>query len=87
MLVGIAIGFVVGILPGLGGPTTLALMLPFIFKMQAVEAFAFLLGMAAVTATTGDITSILLVSQASRPPPPPSLMVIPWPSRGKRGGL
>lgn len=59
MLVGIAVGFVVGILPGLGGPTTMALMLPFIFKMSAVEAFAFLLGMAAVTATTGDITSIL----------------------------
>jgi TctA family transporter len=59
MLVGIAVGFVVGILPGLGGPTTLALMLPFIFKMSAVEAFAFLLGMSAVTATTGDITSVL----------------------------
>jgi TctA family transporter len=59
MLIGIAVGFVVGILPGLGGPTTIALMLPFIFKMNAVEAFAFLLGMAAVTATTGDITSIL----------------------------
>jgi len=59
MLIGIAVGFVVGILPGLGGPTTMALMLPFIFKMNAVEAFAFLLGMAAVTATTGDITSIL----------------------------
>lgn len=59
MLVGIAVGFIVGILPGLGGPTTMALMLPFIFKMSAVEAFAFLLGMAAVTATTGDITSIL----------------------------
>ncbi len=59
MLIGIAVGFVVGILPGLGGPTTLAIMLPFIFKMKAVEAFAFLLGMSAVTATTGDITSIL----------------------------
>lgn len=59
MLVGIAVGFVVGILPGLGGPTTLALMLPFIFKMNAVQAFAFLLGMSAVTNTTGDITSIL----------------------------
>ena len=59
MLIGIGLGFVVGILPGLGGPTTLALMLPFIFKMQPVEAFAFLLGMAAVTATTGDITSVL----------------------------
>ena len=59
MMLGIVIGFAVGILPGLGGPVTLALMLPFIFKMEAVEAFAFLLGMAAVTATTGDITSIL----------------------------
>ena len=59
MLIGIAAGFVVGILPGLGGPTTLALMLPFIFKMNAVQAFAFLLGMSAVTNTTGDITSIL----------------------------
>jgi putative tricarboxylic transport membrane protein len=59
MMIGIAIGFVVGILPGLGGPTAMALMLPFVFKMNAVEAFAFLLGMTAVTATTGDITSVL----------------------------
>ena len=59
MMIGIAVGFVVGILPGLGGPTAMALMLPFIFKMSSVEAFAFLLGMTAVTATTGDITSVL----------------------------
>jgi putative tricarboxylic transport membrane protein len=59
MMIGIAVGFVVGILPGLGGPTAMALMLPFVFKMNAVEAFAFLLGMTAVTATTGDITSVL----------------------------
>ena len=59
MIIGIAVGFVVGILPGLGGPTAMALMLPFIFKMSAVEAFAFLLCMTAVTATTGDITSVL----------------------------
>jgi TctA family transporter len=59
MCIGIFIGFVVGILPGLGGPTAMALMLPFVFKMSAVEAFAFLLGMTAVTATTGDITSVL----------------------------
>ena len=59
MLIGMLLGFVVGLLPGLGGPTTLALMLPFVFKMTPVEAFAFLLGMLAVTSTTGDITSIL----------------------------
>src|SRR5918999_2390565 len=59
MLVGIFIGFWVGILPGLGGAATLALMLPFIYKMDPTSAFAFLLGSNAVTATTGDMTSIL----------------------------
>jgi putative tricarboxylic transport membrane protein len=59
MLAGIALGFWVGLLPGLGGATTLALMLPFIYTMQPVEAFAFLLGMHSVVATTGDVTSIL----------------------------
>ena len=59
MIIGIAVGFAVGILPGLGGPATIALMLPFIVKMKPVEAFAILLGMASVLATTGDITSVL----------------------------
>jgi TctA family transporter len=59
MLVGIGVGFAVGILPGIGGTTSLALMIPFVINMQPAEAFAFLLGMVAVTATTGDITSIL----------------------------
>jgi TctA family transporter len=34
-------------------------MLPFIYNMDPTQAFAFLLGMAWVTATAGDITSIL----------------------------
>src|SRR4030065_39711 len=59
LLIGAAIGFWVGILPGLGGATTLALMLPFIYKMTPQEAFPFLLGMHSVVATTGDITSVL----------------------------
>jgi TctA family transporter len=59
MILGMAIGFGVGILPGLGGATTLALMLPFIYNMDPTTAFAFLLGSNAVTATTGDITSVL----------------------------
>src|SRR4030042_185473 len=59
LLIGAAIGFWVGILPGLGGATTLLLMMPFIYKMTPQEAFPFLLGMHSVCATTGDITSIL----------------------------
>ena len=59
MLLGIAVGLVVGILPGLGGAATLAMMLPFVYPMDAISAFAFLLGMHAVTAVGGDITSVL----------------------------
>src|ERR671922_1083350 len=59
MMLGMAIGFAVGILPGLGGATTWALLLPFIYNMDPTTAFAFLLGSNAVTATTGDITSVL----------------------------
>src|SRR5688572_2966168 len=59
MLLGSFLGFWVGLPPGLGGTTTLALMLPFIYQMTPVEAFAFLLGMHSVVSTTGDITSIL----------------------------
>jgi TctA family transporter len=59
MLLGISVGLVVGILPGLGGAATLAMMLPFVYPMDAISAFAFLLGMHAVTAVGGDITSVL----------------------------
>ena len=60
LLIGITVGFFVGLLPGLGGLATLALMLPFSYTIkEPVQAFCFLLGMLAVTGTTGDITSIL----------------------------
>jgi putative tricarboxylic transport membrane protein len=60
LLIGIGVGFMVGLLPGLGGLSTLALMLPFSYTIKTpIEAFCFLLGMLAVTGTTGDITSIL----------------------------
>jgi putative tricarboxylic transport membrane protein len=59
MLLGIVVGFWVGILPGLGGPVTLAIMLPFTFDMKPTDAFAFLLGMNCVISTTGDVSSIL----------------------------
>ncbi len=43
MLIGIAIGFFVGLLPGIGGLSTLALMLPFSYSIkEPISAFAFL---------------------------------------------
>lgn len=57
--IGVLLGFVVGILPGLGGAVTIALLLPFTFDMDPIPAFALLLGMYVVTSTTGDLTSVL----------------------------
>lgn len=48
MMIGIVVGIMFAILPGLRGPTTLALMLPFFFKINAVAAFVFFIGMSAV---------------------------------------
>lgn len=59
MVIGVLVGFVVGVLPGLGGAVTLALMLPFTYHMTPVQAFAFLLATYATTSTAGDITSVL----------------------------
>lgn len=57
--VGVVIGFLVGILPGLGGAVTLALLIPVTFGMDPVPAFSLLLGMYVVSAIAGDFTSIL----------------------------
>ncbi len=59
MMIGVLLGLVVGLLPGLGGPVGLAVLLPFTFEMEAIDAFAFLLGMLSVTSTASDITAIL----------------------------
>jgi putative tricarboxylic transport membrane protein len=60
LLAGVVIGGLVGILPGLGGAATIALLLPFVFDQPTHQAFALLIGIVSVTATTGDLTSILL---------------------------
>ena len=60
MLIGIVLGFIVGILPGIGSAGAVALMLPFTFAMDPVPAFALLLGMYAVTSTSDSIASIML---------------------------
>jgi TctA family transporter len=56
---GVFMGFWVGILPGVGGPATLAILIPFTFTLDPFTAFALLLGMISVATTAGDITAIL----------------------------
>ena len=59
MLLGVFTGLFLGVLPGIGGPVILALLLPFAFTMGKVEALTFLLSAHAVGVTGGSITAIL----------------------------
>ena len=57
---GVFLGLVVGILPGLGGSAGLALILPFIFGMDASHALAMMIGLQSVTATSDTFPSVLM---------------------------
>jgi len=59
LALGAVLGLFIGIIPGIGGVTGLALLLPFTFGMDPYAAFAFLLGMGAVTSTGDSIPAIL----------------------------
>jgi putative tricarboxylic transport membrane protein len=67
MLLGILIGLMVGILPGIGGLFSLAVLIPFTFKMDPASAFALLLGAHAPSYTGGAITTILLNTPGDPP--------------------
>jgi len=59
MLIGVAYGLVVGILPGLGGIVALALLLPFTYGHELAATLALLLGAHIATIWGGSVTSIL----------------------------
>jgi putative tricarboxylic transport membrane protein len=56
---GVTIGLAIGILPGVGGVAGMALLLPFTYNMDSYSAFAFLLGLGAVTSTSDTIPAVL----------------------------
>lgn len=61
------VGLLLGVLPGLGGLTALALLLPFIYGMEPMAGLGFLLAAHAVVYTGGALTSIALGIPGSGP--------------------
>src|ERR671931_487619 len=59
LALGCLMGLVLGIVPGIGGLTGTAMLLPFTFTMDPYSAFALLLGLGATTATGDPIPAIL----------------------------
>jgi putative tricarboxylic transport membrane protein len=58
--IGVGVGMVVGIIPGLAGGAGLAILIPFVFGMDPVNGIALLIGMLAITTTSDSFASILL---------------------------
>lgn len=59
LALGVVIGLILGVIPGLGGLVGLSLLLPFTFNMDAYTALAFLMGLQAVVVTSDTIPAVL----------------------------
>lgn len=55
----VLLGLCIGVIPGLGGIVGLAILIPFTYSMDPLAAFAFLIGMGAVTTTSDTIPAVL----------------------------
>jgi TctA family transporter len=59
LVFGVLVGLAIGLLPGIGGLTGFALLVPFTYTMDPYAAFAMLLGMASVITTSDVIPAVL----------------------------
>jgi putative tricarboxylic transport membrane protein len=60
MLLGLPLGLIIGLLPGLSGITAFAFLIPFTFGMQPLIGLAFLLAAYAAVSQGGSMTAIVL---------------------------
>lgn len=60
LLIGVSLGLLVGVLPGIGGIAGLSLLLPFIYGMDPVSGLALMVGLLAVNPTSDTFSSVLL---------------------------
>lgn len=65
LLVGVLAGLIVGIIPGMGGIVAVSLLLPYIYRLDAIAAAAMLTGALAVVHTSDTITSVLIGAPGS----------------------
>ena len=60
MLLGLPLGLIIGLLPGLSGITAFAFLIPFTFGMSPIVGLAFLLAAYAAVSQGGSMTAIVL---------------------------
>ncbi|MDP2645376.1 MAG: tripartite tricarboxylate transporter permease [Desulfobacterales bacterium] len=85
MMLGVMIGLVFGIIPGLGGLTGLSILLSLVWGMQPVQALSFLLALSCATSQGGSITAILLNVPGTGPNAATLLDGYPMAQQGQAG--
>ena len=60
MLLGVCVGLVIGVIPGLGGIAGLSLLMPFLYGMDPISALGMLIGLVAVIPTSDTFASVLM---------------------------
>jgi len=60
LIAGVLLGLIIGIIPGLGGSTGLALTLPFIIGVEPSAAIGLMIGLQSVTATSDTFPAVLV---------------------------
>lgn len=82
---GVVVGIIFGIIPGLGGATAIALLLPLTFGMEAEQAIILMGGVMGAVSAGGAVTSILLNTPGTAPNAATCFDGYPLAQQGKAG--
>jgi putative tricarboxylic transport membrane protein len=82
---GVVVGWIFGVLPGIGGLSALAVFVPLTYGWADLEAMYFLIGIVGSVTFTGSITSILLNTPGNPPNAATCLDGYPMAQQGKAG--
>jgi putative tricarboxylic transport membrane protein len=85
MLVAVAIGLIIGVIPAISGLVILPLILPFIFRVPAEVALILIVALTSVIFTGGSITAILLNIPGTPPNAATMLDGFPMTQKGEGG--
>jgi len=85
LILGVALGVTFGIIPGLGGTTALALLIPFTYNMEPFDAMMLAGGVMGATSFGGSITAILINTPGTAPNAATTFDGYPMAKQGKAG--
>lgn len=85
LLAGVCLGLVFGAIPGLGGTTAIALIIPLTYGMQSEDVMVLAGGIIAATSFGGSITAILLNTPGTAPSAATCFDGYPMAQQGKAG--